>query len=177
MKIPGNFLSLETRKKEMLTYLSEWSDEEMKFRPAAGAWSADQVVDHLVKVETSAFESLQANITAGRIVSLENRARAWMVITVMNLPIRVKVPPGADVVLPSIVHSRSEVIEQWTQMKIQWEGFWGTLDERRLSSGVFHHPVSGWMTVPTALAFLSAHIRHHGYQLRRIKRTAERRRA
>jgi hypothetical protein len=63
----------------------------------------------------------------------------------------------------------AEAIGQWVKNRERLFSLLDSLQPDQLSLGVFRHPVSGWMTMPQALAFLSAHIRHHEYQLDRLK--------
>ena len=53
--MPGDYETMlaiiERQKAETLDLIESWPPARLAYRPAAGAWSANEVLDHLVKVE------------------------------------------------------------------------------------------------------------------------------
>jgi len=83
---------------------------------------------------------------------------------------RVKVPPAALTVLPEVItDDASSIATHWEQVRGEMGILLQSLQPNQLGRGLFRHPVSGWMTMRQAIAFLSAHLRHHGYQIDRLK--------
>jgi hypothetical protein len=46
-----DFRQLESERIRLLTELSQWPPNEINVRPSPGAWSALEVLDHIVRVE------------------------------------------------------------------------------------------------------------------------------
>ncbi len=168
------FQRLEREKQALLSAVASECAEAMSRRPEPGCWSRAEVLDHLAKVEEACVNSVQANLKHSRPVRLQHRLKALMVNGVMRTPLRVKVPASAKGVLPAAAADVGVVREQWSEVRRRLAELLNRLPPEKMRCGVFRHPVAGWMTIFGALAFLSAHLQHHRYQLNRLKRaTAE----
>ena len=163
------FERLERQKRVVLSDLSRWSESAIRYRPEPAAWAALDVVDHLVKVEKASLEGINNQLPNGVPVTLKNRIGGLLVISVMKSPMRIKVPASVSMVLPQSPTDQAEIARHWDEVRAEMGDLLRSLQPSQLRCGVFQHPVSGWMTMPQAMAFLSAHLRHHGYQLRRLK--------
>lgn len=95
-----SFERLEKEKAGLLSGMSSWPEERLRFRPEPLAWSTLDVLDHLVKVEKGFLSQVRSSLPEGHAVSIPGRLRALMVNLVMRSPLRVKVPAGAEIVLP-----------------------------------------------------------------------------
>jgi len=165
------FATLDREKTNLLRSLEEWDEERLFTRPAPDQWCAIQVVEHLRKTEFAALESWQTNLKVRlHIVSGQERVKAALLACLMRLPVRVTVPAEARFVLPDRPTSKEDVLTAWANESLQLKEFLDCLPKSRQDYGAMYHPVAGWMTVRGAVAFLSAHLRHHQFQIRRIAR-------
>ncbi|MBV8830747.1 MAG: DinB family protein [Acidobacteriaceae bacterium] len=164
------FEKFEFQKQALLERLASWPPETIQYRPAKAAWSAIHVIDHLARVENGLIASLRANLPQGSRLTLGDQIRAFFLIAFMRTPVRVKVPSAAGSTMPAPGSELTGVITEWNTVRSRLKGLLDSVSPSELHRGVFRHPVSGWMTVGQALAFLSAHIRHHKYQLHSIRR-------
>jgi hypothetical protein len=164
------FENLECQKQALLERLASWPPQTIHYRPVNAGWSAIDVIDHLVRVENGLIASLRANLPHGSPLALGDQIRAFFLTALMRTPVRVKVPSAAASTMPAPGLELTGVITEWNTVRSRLRGLLDSVSLSQLRRGVFHHPVSGWMTVGQALAFLSAHIRHHEYQLRSIRR-------
>jgi len=126
------------------------------------------VLDHLVKVEEALLEAAHEQLPNGIPVTFKDRVGAFFVISVMRSPMRVKVPTSATMVLPEATTDSHDTAKRWSEVREQMANLLRSLQPEQLRTGLFRHPVSEWMTMANALAFLSAHLRHHEYQLNRL---------
>ncbi len=140
------------------------------FRPDAASWSALDVISHLVKVEAAFIRRVKDSLPEGNAVTMKERFRALVVVGVMRSPARVKVPAGAAAVLPESSVSLAELAAEWSEVRRQMRLLLDSIPTDQMRRGFSKHPVSGWMSIPMALRFLSAHLHHHEYQLRRLER-------
>jgi hypothetical protein len=163
---------LERQKSAVLSGPSTWPVERLQFRTDAAAWSTLDVFDHLLKTEASLVRTAQSNLSKNRKVGIKEKIGGWMVSAMMRTPLRVKVPPTATAVLPGRAPDLSVIAPRWEKVRVEMADLVSRLTPEQLPAGLFRHPVSGWMTMPQALQFLSAHLRHHEYQLDRIRRAS-----
>jgi hypothetical protein len=165
---PSSFNKLEARKAAVLARLESWPSEQLAFRPNSTAWTALDVVSHLVKVEAAFIGRVKDSLADGKIVTIREQCMALVVIGVMRSPARVKVPAGASGVLPEPSASLAELAAEWSAVRANIRLLLDSIPPNQMNQGFFKHPVSGWMSIPMALRFLSAHLRHHEYQLKRL---------
>ena len=170
--IKRTFLKLERQKAEMLGETAAWSAAGLRFRPEPGSWSALEVLDHVVKVEINVMDAARHNLPEGHPIGFKDRLGGLMVNAVMRSPKRVKVPASARMVLPEITADPALVIRRWDESRQAMAKCLDSVAPNQLVPGVFRHPIGGWMTLPRTLAFLSAHLRHHAYQIKRLKQAA-----
>ena len=163
------FEKLERQKETILLDIAGFSESQLRFRPGPDAWSILGVLDHLMKVEKAALQTVQGKLTNRVPLSFRDRAGAFFLISLMQSPMWVKVPASASMVLPESSADISGIVSSWRAVRAEWLDLLRSLQPEQLRHGVFRHPVSGWMTITQALAFLSAHLRHHRYQLSRLR--------
>ncbi|MBV8865323.1 MAG: DinB family protein [Acidobacteriaceae bacterium] len=160
---------LERQKQTMLSNAAQLTLRQQHFRPAATAWSSLNLLDHLMKVESGFLQGVRGQLPKGAPLRFSDRIGALLVITVMLSPMRVKVPPAAAISLPEQDPDLSLIGPAWARVREQMADLLESLEPEQLNIGLFRHPVGGWMPIQTGLAFLSAHLRHHRYQLRRLQ--------
>lgn len=170
-KLERRLARLERQRRSVLVLVEGWSEDRLRLRPAPGAWSAVEVLDHLVKVEEALVASVRSRLGAGIAVGAPERVRAAMVRWVMRSPMRVRLPAGASVVTPTAEARAGQVLARWAAVREELGTLAGSLTPVQCRGGVFTHPVSGAMTFAMALGFVSAHLSHHGWQLRRLRRS------
>jgi hypothetical protein len=56
------FYELERERAELIAELGEWPSGRLGFRPVAGAWSAVEVLDHVVRAEAGTIEDVRAGL-------------------------------------------------------------------------------------------------------------------
>lgn len=163
------FENLNRQKQSVLSCVAGLSATQLRFRSEPASWSVLDVLDHLVKVEKALLEAVRAQLPNGTPMTFRDRVGAFLITCVMLLPTRVKVPASASMVLPEKTADLDEIAATWSEVREQMANLLVSLHPDQLRPGLFRHPVSGWMTMPDALTFLSAHLRHHQYQLSRLK--------
>ncbi len=164
------FDRLERQKEAVLSRVVSWPKERLLFRHESNSWSTLDVVDHLVKVERSSLAAIRSSLPGGHPVTLKDRLGAFVVISIMKSPMRVKVPSSASEVFPDSEADLVSVSEHWNQTRVILRKVLDSLSADQLRCGLLRHPVAGWMTMSGAMDFVSAHMRHHEFQLRRLEK-------
>ena len=146
------------------------TSSRLQFRLNAYSWSTLQVLDHLVKVEEVWLAAVIKNASPGHAVTPRERFAGLVATCVMLLPTRVKVPPGAQSVVPDTALELTFISTQWAKVRREISDSFQDFPIHTL--GVLQHPITGWMNLDRATSFLSAHFRHHRYQLSRLERAS-----
>jgi uncharacterized damage-inducible protein DinB len=169
-KLQRWFEKFERQKAEILSRASAMHPSRLQFRQTVHSWSALEVLDHLVKVEEVWLEAVTKNASPEHAVTLRARVAGMVATCVMLLPTRVKVPAGAQSVVPESAPELSIISTQWDKIRRDIAGSLNSFPTHR--RGVLQHPITGWMNLDRATSFLSAHLRHHRYQLSRLERAS-----
>jgi uncharacterized damage-inducible protein DinB len=165
------FARLEYRKAALLAQVRPLSEAQMRFRPSPGAWSVAEVLDHVYKMECEILETIRANQGRGQAVPPADRIRGVMLTVLFRSPFRLKVPPRSTTVLPNAEVEVSPLLDAWAIYRKDLAKTLAGFPQTQRNSGVFAHPVSGWMTLNRSLLLLSAHSAHHSIQIDRLKST------
>jgi uncharacterized damage-inducible protein DinB len=160
--------ALERQKHAFLSRVAGLSTSQLHFRPVPGSWSVSDILDHLVRVEKELLTAVRAELPSGTARGLRDRIGAVFIICVMLSPMRVKAPASVPGILPQTTTDPTNTALRWAEVRTEMADLLGRLRTDQLRAGLFRHPVSGWMTIQQALTFLSAHMRHHTYQLNRL---------
>ena len=157
----------------MLASLAGWSEVRLAYRPANNAWSAIEMLDHIVKVESEITAATRKGLQKPHQLSARDRLGFLFLDRIFRSKLRVKVPGSARNVLPDLSPNVGVVVQRWDLGRRELAQLVANVDPDQLDAGVFRHPVSGWMSLPQVLRFFSAHIQHHGFQLARIRGASE----
>lgn len=160
---------LRQKKDDFLATLATWTPDQRSFRAGPAFWCANQVLDHVVKTESGVFSEFRRCLPLRVRPPFNESIRGTVVNCVMNSPLRVSVPKTATSVLPESACDPAAIVASWNQLRVEMQAWADSLPSRSHAFGAFRHPVSGWMSLSQALAFLCAHIRHHCFQLSRIR--------
>jgi hypothetical protein len=165
---------LEQERYGLLSRVEAWPREWLSHKPSTAEWSALEVVDHLRKTELAVMLSCRENLKSREhTVTRSERAKAVALIAMMRLPIKLKVPDPVSFVRPDPVNTLEEVLGSWTASASDLRRSVEAFAIEDCNIGVMFHPAAGWMDIRAALTFLSVHLRHHQFQLQRIKAVCE----
>jgi hypothetical protein len=165
------FKELETRRKELLAELTGWSSSCLGFRPTPSAWSAVEVLDHIVRCEAGTIADIQVGLHNPHTFGIEDEDRSN--IAALDRALRsnriLQVPPEEETIYPDAQATLPDVALRWENARADLRSLLESLAPADLSSGVFHHPFAGWMMVSDVLEHFSAHLHHHSFQLARLQ--------
>ncbi|WP_310391709.1 DinB family protein [Hymenobacter sp.] len=161
------------RATERLLAAAEALGTDSATAPAAGHWSATQVVHHLLFIEGNIIQYVQKKVVSDEklpAVDLYTRLRARFVRVLLRLPgFKYKAPRGVATLteagnLPSLPELRAT----WAASRRQLERLLNEFPGRLLNRAIFPHPRSGRITIFQVMEFLLDHLLHHQQQLGRI---------
>lgn len=163
-----DLVQLESQKRVLLSQVDRWSLAQLTYRPTPNAWSAIQVFDHLVKTEEGILKLAKQGMRSPHRIGVRDHLGFLFIRKVFLTDRKVRVPASADQVLPQQHPAFGDVLERWRITRSDFECFQRELSPKQAASGLFKHPVAGWMGVPQITEFLFVHMVHHGYQLDRL---------
>jgi hypothetical protein len=162
------FQELETQRKVLLAELTAWPPNRVNFRPAPGAWSAVEVLDHIVRAETGTIADVRKGLQNPHTLGPEERPGIAALNQLLRSDQSFKVPAGAAI-HPDTQTTLSDVTDRWEQTRAEVKSLLDHLTPEDSRCGVFNHPFAGWMTFSDVLDHFSAHLYHHGFQLARLR--------
>lgn len=166
------FEQLERATEQLIASAEALGDDKTK-APAAGKWSAVQVVHHLLFIEGNIIQYVQKKVQADEAlpkVGLYTRLRARFVRLLLRLPgFKVKAPRGVATLtdadnLPGLLELRAT----WAASRRQLERLLNEFPGRQLNRAIFPHPRSGRINIYQVMEFLLDHLLHHQQQMGRI---------
>lgn len=147
--------------------------------PAAGHWSATQVVHHLLFIETNIVQYVQKKVLAEEHlpkVGLFTRLRARMVRLFLRLPgLKVKAPRGVATLTDAAgdLPPLPELRRIWEALRRQLERLLNEFPGRQLNQAIYPHPRSGRINIYQLMDFLLDHLLHHQQQIGRITKALQ----
>ena len=161
--------ALEQQKSDVLRGVSRWSPRQLAYRPQPPAWSALEVLDHLVRVEREILIAMRRGLHSPHRLGLRDRAGVALLDWLFRSDRRVRVPKSVPQILPTSDATLESIGEDWAHGRRDLGEFLSSLSLPQHALGIFQHPVAGWMTVPQILRFFWVHTHHHGFQLARLE--------
>ena len=167
----ATFAGLEQQRAALLASVGAWPAAAVAFRPGPDAWSAVEVLDHLVRTERGILVAAERGLAAPHRRGVRDRLGGWFVERLFRSDRRVRVPASAEAaVRPDSNADLAAVRREWAAVRRALARFLAPLAPGQLTVGVFRHPVAGWMSVAGVLRFFWVHVHHHGFQLARLRR-------
>lgn len=169
-----NFLDAELQ--ALLTFLAQYTDDELNKKPSENAWSVNQVLQHIMIGERGALEYLKKKTTnwKGEIkkASATSRLRAILIATALSQPLKIKAPEIATVGMLDEVEF-SKIKEDWLTHRSELRKYLLSLDAALLDADCYKHPVAGKMDAWGMLDFFKSHFQRHEKQIRRTIQAVE----
>ncbi len=159
--------ALDDRRRALLASLEPLGPEALQARPAAGAWSMLEIVEHLVVAEQVILQGLPDPASlVDRPRSLRQRCTYFLVVLILRFGIPVKVPSRR--MLPTGSVPLAELRDRWDATFRWLRAYAESLPPDGGDPAVFTHPVSGPITLRQALRLDGLHLEGHARQLRRL---------
>ena len=159
---------LDASEAEMMAGLEGMSAEEAAFRPANGAWTIAECLEHLVTTETLSLRGMmkRAAVLDEPLVRREHSAALFR-----NFSVRSGKIEAPERVRPSGRYSTlAESIAAFREIRARIREYVADGSTPDLDSLVLPHPVFGELTNYEWVLVMAAHVRRHLEQIREIRR-------
>lgn len=159
--------ALEARHQTLLDLVRALDESVIRRRPASGAWSILEILDHLVASERAILGGLKSpEALTPRVPRPAQHARRWLVFFILRFRIPVRVP--APAMLPRGMADLVELRRAWDENLAWLRSYAASQDAAGLRRAVFFHPVAGPLTLAQALRMGRLHLGIHTTQIHRI---------
>lgn len=164
----SRFDELERQRRALLDRLLAHTPAQLAFRPAPGAWSLVQLMEHLVLVEEGTLMFLEKKAPRPASSRTLRDQLKWAVFSRLSpMPVRVRTP--TDLVVPGSEATVESLVQRWDAARERLVGYLERVDDAALPLIVFKHAIGGPLPILETLDFVGLHIRHHEHQIRRIR--------
>ncbi|WP_040398307.1 DinB family protein, partial [Cesiribacter andamanensis] len=158
------WLQLEQEGSYFQQLLLQQTEAVLKRQPAPDKWSALQVIEHLVGVETAATHYLlRKNYTPLMPRGLPGPLRAFILMLALKSPLKFKAP-AVEGLRPHNTSRPTELLERWKAVRTKLAGYVEALPADKQESLLFLHPLAGALSLRQTLQFMAAHMQHHRRQ-------------
>ncbi|MGH1364812.1 MAG: DinB family protein [Calditrichia bacterium] len=132
------------------------------------SWSADQIAEHLAKVEEAALGYIQKKSQSDNLSlpgTLEYVKTAFLTF-ILRSPIKIKVP--TPVIEPSDSPNMEETLARWDVAHQGLRQLALALPPEKQKACVFRHPLAGYLSLEQTFHFLTEHYENHHRQLKKL---------
>ena len=170
-KLQKAFHQSEATKAKLFAIVSQYSEEQQRFRPSEKEWSMLDVVEHLAMSEAGInklFLKYPPN-QGTKVITIKDDLTSWLFHIFFLLPTKVKAPKFLKP--PQSELSLKEWSIKWNKERALFEKTVENLNDSQLKMMVFKHPAAGSMSMYHTILFLTNHIKHHLHQIKRIAKS------
>lgn len=161
--------ALEQLRTEAVNRLADLGPAAVNRQPAAGGWSAAQVLFHVVEAERLSLAYLLKKTQkpdliprSGVLSAVKSRALSLF----LKLPLKVSAPARTADVPDSVEMSVLE--RDWDEVRAGWREFLETFPSELADKAIYKHPVAGRLNLEQTLRFLVDHLERHLGQIDRV---------
>lgn len=161
---------IQERRSAIVAEIGALSPNDQRWREHERAWSALDILEHLVLAEGFVLGDLStAASRANPLPTPSERVKSVIVWMVLRFGIRARVPARA--MRPTGRGVFNDLTARWDAKHEQLRAFASALDDAGLRRRVFRHPIAGPMHTEQALRLMFAHMGTHQRQLARLKQS------
>lgn len=167
-KLKDLLTRMEKEHKQLFKELRNYPDDLLNKKPAPDAWSAAQVIEHLIAADDVSLQYLRKK--AGNTAEVKNEGlrglyKSTLLKIIFMLPIKFKVPA---VVAPSEnFMPLTELEERWKTLREGFVEVTTKLTDKDLERGLWKHTRAGKMNIYQMFDFLHIHFKRHEQQIER----------
>lgn len=165
------FDQLELQRESALTPFRALSIEKLNHPPAAGRWSAAEVLSHIVAAEQLSVTYMKKKIEG---IPQASRSGPWETVK-MGVLIASQRLPGLKFKAPqrvventAVLTTLPEIEKAWMNIRTDLRALLERIPADRINRMIYKHPAAGYLNARHALVFFREHVIHHTPQLRKL---------
>jgi hypothetical protein len=170
-KILQKYAAHRNQIENLFQLLSQYPTETLRQQPAAGGWSALQVLEHLRLSEEKSLAYLRKKTALAdtfETAGLGANIRFTLLKVLLAFPIKFKAPASVDVSDLPASANLEEAHKNYQNTLLEWETFLQNLPETLYDKAVYKHPRAGRLGWLQTIGFFQFHTNRH---IKQIKKT------
>lgn len=170
--------ALSTLDRDRAAFLAAYdalAPAQRAFRPATDAWSADDVAEHLARVDTGMLAILRRQVDAGdarRGIGRPSRIKQALVTRFMRSEGKTRMPAAVAPRVAPVGADPAATRAALAASVDAWATLVASVPPDLEPTPLWSHPVGGAYTAAQAVGFHASHFDHHVRQLARIRAAA-----
>jgi uncharacterized damage-inducible protein DinB len=160
------FERLESSRVALLAQAGRQDAEALNRPSRPGAWSAGQILHHLLMSETLTLGYINKKMQAGAALpraGVASRLRLLALRVALASPLRVRAPAATSSVPEQV--ELAALRARWDETRASWRQLLDAFPSELRGRVVFRHPFVGLLRIEETLGFLQAHLEHHARQV------------
>jgi hypothetical protein len=159
--------NLEKKRVDLMLLLSKYDVSTLNKKPSPEAWSANQVLIHLMQAEAMSLSYMRKKLSFDGVrvprAGIKSRLRRFGLRVLFALPFKFKAPANLDN-LPE--NSDFNVLKtQWASQRLDLETFIESLPDNLIHSELWKHQIAGKMSIAQMVDFFEDHFDRHQKQI------------
>lgn len=167
----NKFAEIEAHRKKILYSLSQISTEDLNRPPAAGKWSVNQILGHLITAEKLSVMYMQKKIQGIRDTQ---DSGLWEEFKMLILKISQRTPglkfkaPKKVVELTVPYGDIHAITREWDHVRADLKNLLEGIQPDQIHRKIYRHVVVGYLSIIQAMSFFREHIIHHTPQIKKL---------
>ena len=169
--LPDALAQLDRDRADFLAAYDALTPAQRSFRPADGGWTADEIVQHVVKSETGTVAIVAKQAAAGpgrRDIGEPVESRLAVVEAFMRSDGRTAMPAAVAPHVAPTSPPDAGWRERLGAFGSDWTAIAEALPDTAAGVALMAHPAAGPLTAAGAARFSASHLDHHRRQLERL---------
>lgn len=166
----SKFLALESELNKLLEELSDVPDEDLEKKPAPGAWSILEIMQHMMLAEKTsvAYVKKKTSYPDSLLNARWNdHLRKFNLYLFLHIPIKVKAPAVVNESKFEPDFTYEDLIEDWREVRQNLMDFLESVPDEWVNKLAYRHSFAGRMTLDGMLLFFRDHFKRHKKQINR----------
>ena len=170
-KLDKQLHQLDISLRSLLEELKDYSDTDLNRKPNPEAWSALQVMHHLMLAESFSTAYIKKKLSFNPTLKksgIDDVFKGWLLKAYLNSPFKVKAPKGVDSEVLPTESKFWETAKSWKKQRVELRDYLSSLPEEILKKQIYKHPMAGKMGIKQMLTFHQYHFNRHRKQIKKM---------
>ncbi len=170
-KIESQLNHIDAQLEMLLSDLKQYSEEDLNRKPSSNAWSAIQLMHHLILAETLSLKYVQKKLSFNpplKPIGIGTKFRLLLYRIYNVLPVKFKAPEGISGTNLPAYATFVETAEKWRTQRQQLRQYLSTLSADYFQKEIYKHPFAGRMSLQGMLFTFEGHMERHRKQFKKL---------
>ncbi len=167
-KIQKLWHRLEAQRLDLMQLMAQHNNPTLNKKPAPEAWSALQVIHHLMDAEQASLAYMKKKLSFTSKVpkaGFKSRWRRFLLRIAFAIPLKFKAPTTLEHFPEQ--SNFADLSNQWASQRLELQSFIENLPDNVVQGEIWRHQIMGKMNIAQMLDFFYTHVDRHEAQVKR----------